>query len=247
MDAAKLAQALTGLLGDKDLTEELCSHFIKICRDVATNTLERASVGKFVETFVQCLQLMATGKYDVKPNVDDYLNKRAEDTSLPEGIRICAARVARAIYTLRNKRNIAHRGGVDPNSHDLALCHQGVAWIMAELVRSAQGLSMEEAGNLVAQVQAPVGPLVEDVNGTRLVHADGIRVELLLLLHSHYPDAVLQDAILASLSRQNPASVRARLRELHLDKLAHGSARDGYRLTQAGHAAALAEAARLAG
>ena len=67
--------------------------------------------------------------------------------------------------------------------------HTTVRWLlypqcMAELVRNAQGLTMEEAGALIAQVQAPVGSLVEDVNGTRLIHADGIRVELLISGHA---------------------------------------------------------------
>ena len=186
----------------------MVGHFIKIRRDLATKTLERASAGKFVETFVQGLEHMATGKHHAKPDVDDYLDKKAENASLPDGLRISAARIARAIYTLRNKRNIAHRGGVDPNSHDLAFCHDGARWIMAELVRNAQGITMEEAGTLIAQVQAPVGALVEDVNGTRLIHAEGIRAELLILLHSHYPQAVPQAIILDSLSRQKWARSR---------------------------------------
>jgi hypothetical protein len=90
-----------------------------------------------------------------------------------------------------------------------------------------------------------VGALVKDVNGTRLIHANGIRVELLLLLHSHYPHAVPQAAILDSLSRQKPASAKAILRKLHGDKFVHGSAKEGYRLTQAGHVEALAEASKL--
>src|SRR5687767_14694829 len=99
MDEARLAQALAGLLG-KDLARELSADFIKIRQDYATKTLERASPGKFVETFVQCLQHMASGKHELKPNVDDYLKNRIEnESSLPEGIRVCAARIARSIYT----------------------------------------------------------------------------------------------------------------------------------------------------
>ena len=95
--------------------------------------LERASPGKFVETFVQCLQHMATGTYEPKPDVEDYLLKRVENVSaLPEGLRICAARIARSVYTLRNKRNIAHKNEVDPNTVDLAFAHQATAWILAD-------------------------------------------------------------------------------------------------------------------
>jgi hypothetical protein len=136
MDASRLTSAVSRIVGSK-LAGELVSEFIKIRQDLATKTLERASLGKFVETFVQCLQQIATGKYDIPPNVDAYLNKKVEyETNLPDDLRICAARIARAIYTLRNKRNILHKGQVDANSIDLAFAHHAAAWIMSELLRS---------------------------------------------------------------------------------------------------------------
>jgi hypothetical protein len=239
MDEKRLATALSGILGST-LSAELSADLIKIRRDLATRTLERSAPGKFVETFVQCLQHMATGKHDAKPSVDDYLDKRAESTALPEGLRIVAARVARAMYTLRNKRNIAHKNDVDTNTHDLALAYQSAAWITAELLRRATGVTMQEAGALIELVQAPVGTLVEEIGDTRLVHAAvTVEVELLILLHSHYPDAVPVSAILKSLSRRSNGTVRNNLRDLHAAKLAHGDAKSGYRLTQAGHARAV--------
>lgn len=241
MDEKRLAAALSGLLGST-LSTELSADLVKIRRDLATRTLERSAPGKFVETFVQCLQHMATGKYDAKPSVDDYLDRKAESTSLPDGLRIAAARVARAMYTLRNKRNIAHKNDVDTNTHDLALVHQGAAWIAAELLRHATGVTMQEAGALIELVQTPIGTLVEEIGGTRLVHADvTVEVELLILLHSHYPDAVPVTDILRSLSRCNAGTVKNRLRDLHAAKLAHGDAKTGYRLTQAGHVRAATE------
>jgi hypothetical protein len=196
-----------------------------------------------VEGFVQSLQQLATGTYDQKPDVDLYLNKKAEnEMGLPEGLRICAARLARAIYTLRNKRNIAHKNPVDPNTFDLALAHEGAAWIMAELLRNASGLSKQESGALIELLQAPVGTLVEEIEGTRLVHANtSIQGELLILLHSHYPNRVSVADILKSLKARSAGSVKNRIRELRSAKLLHGDGGSGYRLTQAGHAAAIAE------
>ena len=246
MDETRLAGALTGLLGQA-LAEELAADFVKIRRDYATKTLERASPGKFVETLVQCFQYIDTGKYDAKPSIDVYLRTKVENTGLPEGLRICASRIGRSVYTLRNKRNIAHKDEVDPNSFDLAYVHQGAAWVMAELIRNATGLTMEEAGTLIELVQAPVGTFVEEIDGMRLIHADvSVRAELLILLHSHYPDVVPMKDILASLSRRSAGTVKNRLRDIYGEKLAHGNAKDGYRVTQAGHAAAVAEIERLA-
>lgn len=239
MDEARLTKALTPSLSSQ-LAGELVGDFVKLRRDVATLTFERASLGKFVETFVQCLQHLATGAYDEKPDVDGYLSKQAENTKLSEGLRICAARLARFIYTLRNKRNIAHKNPVDPNRFDLALAHEGAAWIMAELLRDATKVSMDEAGALIELVQTPVGTLVEEIEGVRLIHADtSVRGEVLILLHSHYPEKVPVGSILATMKSRSAGSVRNRLGELRTSKLIFGDGRAGYRLTQAGYDAAV--------
>lgn len=242
MDEGRLSAALAGYLG-ATLAAELVHDFVKLRHDCSTGTLERASPGKFVETFVQCLQQLANGTYDAKPDVDGYLSKKAEnEAQLPEGLRICGTRLARSIYTFRNKRNIAHKNPVDPNRFDLDLAHSGAAWIMAELLRNATGITMYEAGALIELVQAPVGTLVEEIDGVRLVHADtSVRGEILILLHSHFPERVPVPSILATMSARSAGSVKNRLGELRTAKLLHGDGKVGYRLTQAGHQAAVAE------
>lgn len=240
MDEVRLTSALQAYLG-ATLASELVSDFVKLRLDCATATLERASPGKFVETFVQCLQYLTTGSYESVPNVDGYLSKKAESQiQLPDGLRVCGARLARSIYTLRNKRNIAHKNAVDPNRFDLALAYQAAAWIVAELLRNATGTTMSEAGALIELIQVPIGPLVEEIDGVRLVHAEtSVRGEILLLLHSHFPERVPLSGILASMAARSAGTVRNRLAELRLAKLVHGDGRSGYRLTQTGHAAAI--------
>lgn len=242
MDEARLKLALSNMTSVQ-LADEIVGDFVKLRQDCATGTLERASPGKFVETFVQVLQFLAKGKFDQKPNVDDYLSKKADhESAVPEGLRICGARLARSIYALRNKRNIAHKNPIDPNRFDLALAHQGAAWIMAELLRNASSISMHEAGVLIELIQAPVGSLVEEIDGTRIVHAQtSVKGELLILLHSHFPERASQSSILSALSARSPGSVRNRLGEMRTAKLIHGDSGVGYRLTQSGHKAALDE------
>lgn len=242
MQRDRLVTALTGLTGS-DLAESITDHFLKIRQDLGTQTLERASPGKFVETFVQCMQQISRGSYDASPSVDSYLNTRVEnETALPDGLRFSAGRIARSMYTMRNKRNIAHNGEVDPNGYDLAYLHHSASWIMAELVRSASNISMTEAGALIELLHAPVGTLVEEIDGVRLVHAKvSTRVELLILLHSHYPDYVSTGDITNTLSRRSASSIRGRISDLKGEKLIFGDSVIGYRLTAPGHAAAAAE------
>ena len=246
MQRDRLITALTGLIGS-DLAEDITNHFLKIRQDVATKTLERASPGKFVETFVQCLQQISRGSYDASPSIDSYLNTRVEnDTALPDGIRFSAGRIARSMYTMRNKRNIAHNGEVDPNGYDLAYLLHAASWIMAELVRCASAVPMAEAGALIELLQAPVGTLVEEIDGVRLVHANvPTRVEVLILLHSHYPDYVSIDDIKNTLSRRSASSIRGRISDLRREKLIFGDNSTGYRLTAPGHTATVVEISKM--
>lgn len=239
MDRMRLVAALGSKL-DPALASSLVDHFLKIREDAATKTLERAVAGKFVETFVQCLQWLAAGRYDAKPSVDQMLQKMESETVLSEGLRFSGARTARAIYTMRNKRNIAHIGEVDPNSIDLAFTAQASAWIMSELVRVATGVSMDEAGKVIEFLQTPIDDLIEDIHGVRLVHGEfGVRDELLVLLRSYYPDDVPTASILKSLERWNEGSVKNKLRDLVDTKEAFGDLKSGFRLTKVGYRAAI--------
>lgn len=248
MQSDRLIAALTGLVG-YDLARDITSHFVIIRQDVATGTLERASPGKFVETFVQCLQQISTGTCEASPSVDSYLNTRVEnDQLLPDGLRFSSGRIARSMYTMRNKRNIAHNGEVDPNCYDLAYLHHAASWIMAELVRCASGIPMKEAGALIELLQAPVGTLVEEIDGVRLVHADvPCRVELMIFLHSHYPAKAAMNDIKASLSMWSQSSIRGSIGKLKSDKLIFGDNATGYRLTAPGHLKATDQILKLQG
>jgi hypothetical protein len=232
-----LAQRLPGELA-RDAVEE----FLQLRQDVATNTLGRTAAGKFVETLVQILQYLETGKHEPSPKVDDYLRKLESRPGLADdGIRLCAARIGRAMYALRNKRNIAHKGNVDPNAYDLAFLFHAAQWVMAELLRVTCGMAMAEAGRLVAQVQAPVAPMVEDFGTRRLVlEAVSVREELLVLLHSHYPSQVATAAVLASLDRRSEKTVRNALRALWRARLVHENGKGGYMLTRTGFTEATA-------
>jgi hypothetical protein len=235
VDRDRLAAALANVM-PLGLAEDLVDNFLTIRQDAATRTYGRAAPGKFVETVVQGLQHMSAGQHDTSPKVEDFLKNRVEyQTWLDDGLRICAARISRATYALRSKRSIAHKGAIDPNSYDLDFVHSAARWILAELLRLSQGLAMEEAGALIEMVHAPVSRLVEEIDGHRLVHGNfSVRDEVLVLLHSHYPDHVSVASILKSLDRQKPASVRNRINELYRAKLTQGTAQKGYRLTTPG-------------
>ena len=219
-----------------ELANDLVEDFLLIRQDAATGLLGRSAPGKFVETVVQILQHLEGSQYDTQPDVDKYLRSlESRPSPLEDGLRICVNRIARAMYTLRSKRNIMHKGQVDPNHYDLAFLLHGAQWIMAELIRTTEDISMAEAGDLVAQTQAPVGGLVEDFGKRKLVLQDlSTKDEILVLLHSYYPKAVDVSTIIGSLDRRHPKTVRNALRKLWEEKLVEGTNKEGYQLTKVG-------------
>ena len=124
MDRNKLITALSKSIPQK-LADDLVHDFLQLRQDVATATLGRSSGGKIVETFVQILQHLETGTYDAKPDVDGHLRGLDSRTKLDDGLRICGGRIARALYAIRNKRNVVHKGSVDPNTYDLRMLLHG--------------------------------------------------------------------------------------------------------------------------
>ena len=145
------------------------------------------------------------------------------------------------MYTLRNKRNIAHKGSVDPNIYDLRFSFNTAQWLLAEIVRVIGAQSMSEAGKLVAQIQAPVGGLVEDFGDRALVLEElPVRDEILVFLHHRYPDALSVSQVSTSLDRRKAGTVRTMLRQLWKDKLVQGGGSEGYQLTQRGFEKAVA-------
>jgi len=235
MEKAKLIDALSQSI-PRQLVCELVDEFLALRHDVVTGTLGRSAPGKFVETFVQILQFLERGKYEPSPRVDEYL-RGLESRSTPhdDGLRICAARVARAMYALRSKRNIVHKNQIDPNIYDLRFLHSAAQWILAELIRTVGVVSMQEAGNLAEQVQLPVGGLIEDFGRHRLVLEDlSTRDELLVLLHSYYPKFIMIEQIVDSLDRRPKKTVQKVLHDLWKEKMVDGSRVQGYKLTKKG-------------
>jgi hypothetical protein len=229
----------------RELADDLVAHFLDMRRDMATATLGRSSPGKFVETVVQVMQAMENaGAYDVQPKVDTYLkNIESRASTLPDGLRICAARMARSMYALRSKRNIVHKAQIEPGRYDLRLLYAGAQWILAELLALASGVNGDVAARLVVEVQLPAGELVEVIDGRKIVHAEmSVRDEALVILMTAHPEPITVTELSNSMDRRNPGSVRAMVGVLWKEKLVHRGADRKIVLTEPGLRAAIAAA-----
>ena len=219
------------------LASDLINNFVQIRTDVITGTLERSAPGKFIETVVQVLQFLDAGQFDKSPKVDEYLRDLgSRSTNLPEDLRVTLARVARASYTLRNKRSIAHKGAVDPNIYDLHYLYSASQWILSEIVREVVTSDMDSAGKLIEFVQIPVDLIVEDFGDKRLVLKSGTaEEELLTLLLHYYPVPVLASQIRKDMDRRACSTVSNATASAYRKRLIEGNKQRGYRLTALGH------------
>lgn len=228
----ELAKTLPG-----SLSSDLVSYYVSIRRDTATRTVGMATPGKFVETVVQILQYLEKRTWDISPKVDGYL-KGLENggSSLPGDLRLTLQRVVRGMYTMRNKRNIAHKGEIDANVYDLRYLFFCAQWVMSEIIRHVAKTDMAAAGRFVDFVQLPLDTLVEDFGERRLVLNDGTaHDELLALLHSYYPDTVPTSQIHRDMDRRPPSTVSNAIRAAYDDRLVEGNSKRGYKLTVRGY------------
>lgn len=225
---------------DNKLADDLVSEFISIRHDAMTGTLGRSSIGKFVETVVQIMQLLETGKFEQKPKVDEFLkNIESRKSSLDDDLKIVFSRVGRAVYTLRNKRNIAHKGSVDPNIYDLRYAYASAQWMLSELARQLLKSDMKSVGKLIEFVQVPISSIVEDLGDRKIVFGSlTVEKELLVLLHSYYPEYTSRSTINESLDRRSNSSISKTLSKIWKEKLVHKEA-SSYKLTQKGHEKAI--------
>jgi hypothetical protein len=236
MDAEALKEELGNCLSAPRLAADLVDEFVELRRDCKTNTLGRASIGKFIESVVRVLQQIENGEHQKDPSVDHYLRTlESRESSLGDGLRICCARVARACYTLRNKRSIVHKNELDPNRYDLKYVYASAQWIMSEIVRDAITQDLSLANELIEFVQVPVAAVVEVMRDRKIVHGDhSTEEEIMLLLHSEYPDYVALDDLKVSLQRRSARTITRKLDELWKSKQVSRSNGE-YKLTQTGY------------
>ena len=231
-----LISKLSKKLPDK-LASDLVKGFIQIWQDVTTQTLEKSSVGKFVETVVQVLQFLDSGRYDKGPKVDSYLrNIENQSTSLSDDLRLTLPRVARACYTLRNKRSIVHKGEVDPNIYDLNFLFSSSQWILSELVRQILSSDMKTAGKIIELIQIPINPIVEDFGERRLVLKTGTaEEELITLLFYYFPEYNSVSQIYRDMNRRPKSTVSSVISSAYMKRYIEGNRQQGFKLTAIGY------------
>jgi hypothetical protein len=235
LDREDLITALSGRIPEKVATA-LVDQFLALRVDTAMGRTGGSSAGKFVEAVVQALQAMEGRTPDSKPRVEQYLRDVESRNTLDDGLRICAGRIVRSMYALRNRRSIAHLGDVDPSRIDLNFLLHAAQWVLTEFLRVIGGLPMDAAGKLISQINRPVGGLVDDFSDRKLVTADlSATAEVLVLLHHNHPSPMSRKELEYAMNRRHATTVRKALKALWKERLIDQDDQGGYRLTTRGY------------
>ena len=143
-----------------------------------------------------------------------------------DSIRFHIPNALKTIYTIRNKRGVAHIAKeVDPNLMDATLVVTCADWIMAELVRLFHNLPIEKAQRLVEDpVTKRISTIwrVGDTDRRRVLNPPdrnlSAKDKVLLLLHDAHPKPMTADDLLSYTEYKNISRFRTKvLSELHDD------------------------------
>jgi len=231
------------------IVDDLIKYFNDISMDLYTENYEKPSVGKFIETLVQMFQALdpkRSGYDNSVNNVDKEMSQiyeQNEVVGIPKDSRLMIVRMSRILYTLRNKRNIAHKNGIEPNKIDLGFIYTGAQWIMAELVRVSVKTNMNDAFKVIESIEKPIFPYIESISGKNIVLLESITTDeelILVLYNKSNVKFVSRSDIGKSLDRRPPSSVTQSIKKLWKDKNIEGDSKSGYCLTGKGVLKALA-------
>ena len=150
--------------------------------------------GHFVEAVRRIIEFETTASYtpfdkNLPKFNDTILAHYASSTVGDDSFRTLIPRVLWAIYTVRNKRGVAHTGKVAPNEMDAALIVASMKWVLSEIVRIKSLLSIDETTALVsAIVERQFEILWKDMGVRRILDPDmPAKNQVLVLLYDKSP------------------------------------------------------------
>ncbi len=171
--------------------------------------------GKFCEVAYTVLEGYTSGTYRnaaYKPgNMEAACNQLVNSTTAPDSVRLSIPRVIKALYEIRNRRGVGHVGGeVNANHMDAMYVLASAKWILAELIRVYNGVSVTEAQQAVEELSGRDIPLIWSSASTKRVLVNGLskKDETLLLLYSADSGSLTEKELLYYTEHSNGAVYR---------------------------------------
>lgn len=228
--------------------DELLDHYSILRKAAQLDQYETCLVngGKFVEAVLKCLFYSHTKRELDSVKADDLIRQLENATSLSDFERLTIPRILRAIYELRNKRGGAHNSSFNPLKMDCVFIVSAANWVVEELARIYLTSDALAAQALVANLLTKDLPLLEKIDGDYLVLDANLaaRIQLELILYSHYPERCLTTKLIKWVHNHSVDNVRSTLRAMRNKNLVHET-ESGWKLTLSGVREAEEEIAKL--
>lgn len=183
---------------------------------------------RFCECALRLLEHLHAGIYtpfDKSLHSESIIRTIENNTSQPDTIRFFVPRLIRVILDVRNKRDVAHVGGeVNPNFSDSLLVLHAADWILTELVRHFHNCPVDEAQQIVQNINESKIPIVTEVDG--FIRIQNIKLEtrkkVLVILYYKRPTKVTDTDLCKWLRYSNSSQFRNKiLKELDSEALVH--------------------------
>lgn len=228
--------------------DETLNHYSILRREARLDHWEACLVngGKFVEAVLKCFHYLGTGDEVDSVKADEEIRRLESITHLNNFERMTVPRALRLIYEFRNKRGGAHNSSFDPIKTDCALVVAVSNWVMEELTRLYLINDATAAQALVESLLIKDIPLIEEMDGDRLVLKPGLsaRVQLEILLCREFPGRCALKDLMRWVHDHSVENIRVTLRSMKQKNLVHET-EDGWKLTTSGVHEAEREIARL--
>src|SRR5258706_2906954 len=228
--------------------DEVLYHYNVLRREFRLDHWEPCLVngGKFVEAVLKCFRYLITGDEVDSVKADEEIRRLENAVQLSDFERLTIPRALRLMYEFRNKRGAAHNSSFDPIKTDCALVVAVSNWVMEELTRLYLTNDALAAQKLVDSLLVKDIPLVEELDGDRLVLRPGLsaRVQLEILLYREFPERCAIKDLIHWMHDQSVQNIRVTLRSMKHNNLVHET-EAGWKLTESGMHEAEAEIASL--
>jgi len=184
---------------DATLVGHLLEHYQELKQKFFLGQCEPSELncGKFIEVAIRILEYITKGSYtpfggDISL---DALAKELEQMpkdKFYDSIRIHIPRILRAVYDIRSKRGVAHKGEINPNLMDATFVVSACDWIMAELVRLYHLGDPNEAQRIIDSIVERKLPIIEEFGDELKVLNPELPVadKILLILYKKHPNYV---------------------------------------------------------
>jgi hypothetical protein len=230
--------------------DEILYHYSVLRREARLDHWESCLVngGKFVEAVLKCFHYLSVGNEVDSVKADEEIRRLENAVHLSDFERLTIPRALRLIYEFRNKRGGAHNSSFDPIKTDCALVVAISNWVMEELTRLYLTNDAIAAQALVESLLIKDIPLVEEVEGDRLVLRSGLsaRIQLEILLYREFPDRCAFKDLIHWVHDHSVENIRVTLRTMKQKNLVHET-EVGWKLTTSGVHEAEEEIAKLQG